>query len=131
MAEEDQNPSGERPKRVRDDQIDAVGEPILDDMREIRLPEKPSVNTLPEAPTLKPNLPKPTKPSREAEVYRQMGIAYSIPAMLIAPIVLLTVVGYWLDGHYHKLPTFTLCGALIGAVTGLINMIRAVGKLNG
>ncbi len=85
---------------------------------------------LPDAPILRPNLPKLEKPSKEAEEYRQMGIAYTLPAMLVAPILLLMLIGYWLDNHFHKSPTFTLCGAVLGAVTGFINMIRAAGKLN-
>jgi len=132
MADTDQNPSGSDPLGSRGDELDAVGEarPKGESPSEIRLPEIPSLPTLPEAPTLKPNLPKLAKPSETAEEARQMGIAYTLPAMLIAPIVLLTLVGYWLDGHYHKSPVFTLCGALLGAVSGMINMMRAATKLN-
>jgi F0F1-type ATP synthase assembly protein I len=133
MAEGDKTPSGDRPRWAGDDDLDAVGRPDLEDLREVRLPEVPSVPsspTLPEAPTLKPNLPKLEKPSRAAEEARQMGIAYTIPAMLIAPVVVLTLVGYWLDGHFHKSPAFTLVGALLGAISGLINMIRAASKLD-
>lgn len=97
-----------------------------------RLPEVPKIPELPEAPSLKPNLPKlgPTKPSEEAENYRKMGIAYTIPAALIAPIVVLTLAGWWLDAKLHKSPSFTLGGAILGVISGFINMIRMANKLN-
>jgi F0F1-type ATP synthase assembly protein I len=132
MADTDKNPSGSDPERADEDDLDEVGEAIegVEMPPHVRLPDVPSLPTLPEAPTLKPNLPKLAKPSKTAEEARQMGIAYTLPAMLIAPIVLLTLVGYWLDGHYNKSPLFTLSGALLGAVSGMINMMRAANKLN-
>ena len=62
--------------------------------------------------------------------YRQMGIAYTIPVSLIAPIILLTAAGWWLDKKLNKAPMFTLGGAILGAITGFINMFRMVSKLN-
>ncbi len=59
-----------------------------------------------------------------------MGVAYSIPIALIAPIILLTAGGWWLDEKLHKSPYFTLGGALLGAAAGFLNMIRMVKKLN-
>jgi len=96
------------------------------------LPEVPELPELPHAPKLKPNLPKlgPTKPSEEAENYRKMGIAYTIPAALIAPILVLTLAGWWLDAKLHKSPAFTMGGAILGAISGFINMIRMANKLN-
>ena len=97
-----------------------------------RLPEVPEAPDLPEAPELRPNLPKlgREKPSEEAENYRKMGIAYTIPAALVAPILVLTLGGWWLDAKLHKSPAFTLGGAILGAIAGFINMIRMASKLN-
>ena len=127
MADEDKNRSGERPLWSREDKYQAGGDRGEGDAE---LPEVPSIPGLPPVPVLRANLPKLDKPSQAAEEYRQMGIAYTIPAMLIAPIVLLTIAGYWLDNHFHKSPAFTLGGALLGAISGLINMIRTANKLN-
>jgi F0F1-type ATP synthase assembly protein I len=97
-------------------------------------PELPDVPELPEAPVLKPNLPPREKRSareiEEQETTRRMGLAYIIPTALIAPIVLLTLAGWWLDDHFHKSPYFTLGGALLGTVSGFINMIRIAGKMD-
>lgn len=108
-----------------------INRPKQDEDAPLEMPDLPSLPTLPDAPTLKPNLPSRSKPKNEsAKDYQQMGIAYTIPALLITPIVLLTVGGWWLDTHYHKSPAFTLGGALLGTVCGFINMFRAVSKLN-
>ena len=85
---------------------------------------------IPDAPTLKPNLPPIKKQSEEARNYQQMGLAYTLPAALVAPIVVLTLLGWWLDERFHKSPTFTLAGALLGMVTGFINMFRIANKLD-
>src|SRR6266700_2514290 len=104
----------------------------MENEERVRLPEVPEMPDLPEAPELKPNLPKlgREKPSEEAENYRKMGIAYTVPAALIAPILVLTLGGWWLDARLHKSPMFTMGGAILGAITGFINMIRMANKLN-
>jgi F0F1-type ATP synthase assembly protein I len=95
------------------------------------LPEVPAIPTLPDVPTLKPDLPHMPKPRGEGATEQQrMGLAYTLPAALIAPIVVLTLTGYWLDNRFHKSPYFTLGGALLGAVTGFMNMIRIANRLN-
>jgi F0F1-type ATP synthase assembly protein I len=93
----------------------------------------PRIPTLPEAPKWTPQLPPhPAKAERNAKLdqYQRMGIAYTIPAALVAPIVVLTVAGAWLDARYHQSPLFTLGGALLGTISGFINMIRIANKLN-
>lgn len=96
------------------------------------LPEVPEVPALPEAPALRPNLPpKPKAPAEEgASDLHKAGMAYTLPASLIAPIIVLTIAGYWLDGRFNRTPTFTIIGSLVGAVTGFINMIRIANKLS-
>src|SRR6186997_2603379 len=83
-------------------------------------PVLPEIPQVPEAPVLKPNLPpREKRTAREIEdqdTARRMGMAYVIPTALIAPIVLLTLAGWWLDDHFHKSPYFTLGGALLGTV---------------
>ena len=97
----------------------------------IRLPEVPAIPELPHAPKLSPALPpRPKPPSEERTDLQKAGIAYTLPASLIAPIIVLTIAGYWLDERFHKSPAFTIAGALLGAVSGFINMIRIANKLN-
>ncbi len=85
---------------------------------------------LPAAPELKPNLPKRAhEDTPEAQQYRNMGVAYTIPTALIAPIVGLTVLGVWLDGRFHWAPIASIVGMLLGLVCGTINMVRLFKRL--
>ena len=47
-----------------------------------------------------------------------------------APVVILTIAGWWVDDRFHKSPYFTLGGALLGTISGFINMIRIAGKMD-
>ncbi len=98
----------------------------------IELPTVPPLPELPDAPKLQPNLPRREKPVLEesSEQYQRMGIAYTIPLALAAPIIALLLLGAWLDKVLHTSPGFTLGGALLGTISGFINMIRIANKLN-
>lgn len=98
---------------------------------EERIPKVPPIPDLPKAPELRPNLPaKPQHPSSERTDLQKAGIAYTLPASLIAPVIVLTIGGYWLDQKLNKYPIFTITGALLGTISGFINMIRIANKLN-
>jgi F0F1-type ATP synthase assembly protein I len=93
-------------------------------------PGVPHVPDLPEAPRLEPHLPPIPKERADEGDYRRAGLAYTIPAALVAPILVLTLGGAWLDERLHRSPAFTLAGAVLGFVVGMINMVRIAGKLN-
>jgi hypothetical protein len=96
------------------------------------LPETPPLPELPEVPQYRPNLPPPErrKLSEKEILYQRMGMAYIIPATLIVPIVLLTLLGAWLDTRLGKSPIFTLLGAVLGFAAGVLNMMRIINKLD-
>jgi F0F1-type ATP synthase assembly protein I len=96
-----------------------------------RLPKVPEVPPLPEVPELKPQLPAQPKPSREPDqgLYQKMGLAYALPIVLITPIVVLTVGGWWMDEQLKSSPGFTIGGAVLGVIVGFINMIRIANRL--
>ena len=85
---------------------------------------------LPPVPDFKGKLPHVPKKTEGMGDYQRMGIAYSVPAALAAPVVVLTLFGAWLDSKTHYSPYFTLGGAVLGLISGLINMIRLVNRLN-
>lgn len=102
------------------------------DKREPPEEEAPNPPEVPEPPGIDVRLPA-KEPSRNEDAeagYRRMGIAYTIPIALVAPIVLLTVAGAWLDGRLHRSPAFTLGGALVGIIVGFINMVRLAARLD-
>jgi F0F1-type ATP synthase assembly protein I len=94
-------------------------------------PTVPPLPELPEAPVMKPNLPPRAKRlGEEASQTQKMGLAYVLPTALAAPVVVLTLAGYWLDQRFHKSPYFTMGGALLGMISGFINMLRIANRLN-
>ena len=97
---------------------------------EDRIPEVPLLAELPEAPRYTPKLPPLPKKAESAEDARRSGIAYTLPASLIAPVVVLTFAGYWLDAKFKTGQSWTLFGALLGMVCGFINMFKIANKLN-
>lgn len=87
---------------------------------------------LPRPPDVQVQLPSVQKPgtSPQSEQYRQMGLAYSLPAALIAPVLVLTLLGAWLDSKFPNANSgFTLTGALLGLIVGVRNMIRLASRL--
>jgi len=97
-----------------------------DDDRVLDVPE------LPHPPTIEPRLPSPEPAASErAAEYRRHGLAYTLPAALIAPVVVLTWIGAWLDGRLGVGSSgFTLGGAALGIVVGMLNMLRMAARLS-
>jgi len=90
------------------------------------------VAELPEPPELTAALPvtRQDRPTHDSEQYRQMGIAYSVPAALVAPVIVLTLMGVWLDGRWGLGSSgFTIGGAVLGIVVGMINVVRMASRL--
>jgi F0F1-type ATP synthase assembly protein I len=90
------------------------------------------ITQLPEPPELVPALPeaRAKEPTPESDQYRQMGIAYTVPAALVAPVIVLTLMGVWLDGRWGNEPSgFTIGGAVLGIVVGVISMLRMASRL--
>lgn len=103
---------------------------MAEDQDDEKLPEVPPAPELPEAPRLQPKLPKrPMADTPDAQNYRAMGIAYTIPTALIAPIVGLTILGVWLDGKLGCTPACSIGGLLLGIVCGTMNMVRLFRRL--
>lgn len=67
-------------------------------------------------------MPVPPKrpPLVEAMRYAQVG------TMLIAPMIALGAIGYWLDGRFATAPWLLLAGLILGMATGFINFFRLV-----
>jgi hypothetical protein len=99
---------------------------------ETPLPQTPPLPELPEVPHYRPNLPPSDRRnlSEKEILFQRMGMAYIIPATLIVPIILLTLLGAWLDTRLGRSPIFTLIGAIVGFAAGVLNMMRITNKLN-
>ncbi len=103
-----------------------------DEVVEDESPATSSGDRLPKPPALHPELPPPDSPVSERSAgYRRFGLAYTIPTALIAPVVVLTLLGAWLDQRMGSASSgYTIGGAVIGLVVGTMNMLRLAARLD-
>ncbi len=98
---------------------------------EPRVPEIPPRPVLPEPPKVefeRPKLPQGPSPQFTGTT-KAVSLAFSIGFSLAGPVVLGGLVGYWLDGRFNTSPTWTMILVLVGAVAGLVQLIRTVNRL--
>lgn len=60
---------------------------------------------------------------------RTIGLAATIGAMLVAPVVVGIFIGMWLDQRFHTAPTWTVLFLLLGIVAGFVQMIRILQRI--
>lgn len=53
-------------------------------------------------------------------------IAMSTSIVLVSPVLMLLVVGYFVDNFFHTTPLYMFLGIGIGFVSGIINVFRMV-----
>jgi len=53
-------------------------------------------------------------------------IATSTAILLVSPVALLGIIGYFVDKIFHTAPLYLILGILIGFVSGIINVFRMV-----
>ncbi len=59
-------------------------------------------------------------------MYAEIGPFLGLGVQLAVTVVLMVLIGNWLDEKYHKAPLFLIIGACLGTFSGLYNLIRAV-----
>ena len=103
----------------------------LDDL----LKQVPSSPNLPEVPKVSvtlppdPNRKKPADP--DAPNYGKMGLAATAASSFIAPIIVLTLGGYFLDkGVGHNQGWFVIGGVVLGFVVGISSLLNVIKKLS-
>jgi ATP synthase protein I len=68
------------------------------------------------------DVPGPSKrsPLAEAAKYSQIGV------MLVAPMLALGGIGYWMDGRWGTAPWLLLAGLILGMAGGFVNVLKLV-----
>ncbi|MDP2885183.1 MAG: AtpZ/AtpI family protein [Ignavibacteria bacterium] len=64
-----------------------------------------------------------------AQILRQVAPYLTMGIQLAAGIVILFLIGWWLDTRYETSPTFKLIGLGIGSVGGLIKFLKSAVEL--
>jgi F0F1-type ATP synthase assembly protein I len=67
---------------------------------------------------------------RDPGPLRAIGLVGGIGFELAVPALLCALVGYYLDKRWGSGPWLTLVGTLVGTAAGLLQLIRAVKRLD-
>lgn len=106
----------------------------LDDLQ-TRFPAVPSLpHDVPEPPKIKvdlpphPDLPKPG--AANATDIRGSALAYQAASSFIMPIILLGLLGWFLDGRFHGNGIITILFFILGFVVGVVSLLKVVNQMN-
>jgi len=55
-----------------------------------------------------------------------MLIGMSTAILLVSPVIILLVLGYFADKIFHTAPLYMIMGIVVGFVSGVINVFRMV-----
>lgn len=101
---------------------------------EKRFPVPPPSSELPEAPKIEVRLPPASDPLRRGAVkpggYRKLAIAATAASTFVAPILVLSVGGWWLDQRLHTSGICAFIGAIVGFIAGIVSLLRVIQQLN-
>jgi F0F1-type ATP synthase assembly protein I len=67
--------------------------------------------------------------SKIAKAYREAGPYMGLGLQLVAPIIGLTLLGWWLDETNHTKPLWTIIGAAVGSISGFYSFIKTILQL--
>ncbi len=98
-----------------------------------KFPDIPVHVDAPHPPKVEVNLPPHPKVKAAGEDSRQMGkmaIASTAASSFVSPIIILSVVGWWLDQKLKTGPWMAFGGVVLGFVVGVMQLLRITSKLN-
>ncbi len=101
---------------------------------EPRFPEVPGTPDVPEAPKLAP-VTRPARPKAgpalEPGSINKSALAATAASSFIMPIIILAVLGYFIDQKLHHSTYYlALIGLLVGLVVGVSSLLKIVNKLS-
>ena len=75
-----------------------------------------------------PNRPKPGAVNKTD--MRSSALAYQAASSFIAPIILLGLLGWFLEGRFHKNGLIMVVFFILGFVVGVVGLLNVVNKMN-
>jgi F0F1-type ATP synthase assembly protein I len=72
-----------------------------------------------------PSEPKDNKDQNRKQIYAEIGPFLGLGVQLAVTVVIMALIGNWLDEKFHKAPLFLIIGAFFGAFAGMYNFIKA------
>ena len=102
-----------------------------------RFPAPPSFDReddVPTPPRIKVDLPphpdKPRPGAVEPGSYKGTALAYQAASSFIMPIILLGLLGWFLDGRFHTNGIATIIFFILGFVVGIFSLLRIVNQMD-
>lgn len=71
--------------------------------------------------------PEPSSRKGPGSAVRQMAIAFELPFMLVGPVVLGGLVGYFLDRWLHTKPLLLIVLGILGVAAGVFDVVKVAG----
>jgi F0F1-type ATP synthase assembly protein I len=62
----------------------------------------------------------------ESQTTNKLGliIGMSTAILLVTPVIILLVIGYFLDSIFHTSPLYLVIGIIVGFISGVVNVYR-------
>ena len=104
------------------------------DLRQ-RFPAPPRGGDVPAPPKVEVKLPPPAGKPQPGTVtpgkYQKLAVAATAATSFAAPIVILSVGGWWLDQRLHNSTAiFAFLGTVVGFAVGILALLRVIQQLN-
>ncbi|MBC7527057.1 MAG: AtpZ/AtpI family protein [Chthonomonadaceae bacterium] len=102
---------------------------------EKRFPIVPHLGDIPMAPKVTAQLPPdPSKVQVEGSVkpgeYTNLGLSMTAAGTFVSPIIVLSLIGYFLDMKFKTTPILVFIGLVIGFIVGVTSLMRVSAKLS-
>lgn len=100
-----------------------------------RFPAVPQLpHNVPEPPKIVVNLPphpdKPKPGAANAADIRGSALAYQAASSFIMPIIVLALLGWFLDGRFHKNGMITVVFIILGFVVGVTGLLKVLNQMD-
>jgi len=69
--------------------------------------------------------PDPSSDKNVGNAVKQMALAFQMPFMIVGPVILGGVIGYFLDRWLHTKPLLLIVLGILGIVVGLRDVLKA------
>jgi hypothetical protein len=120
-----------------DDKAEGNGRPESErEEIEARFPAVPPQPDAPEVPKLNPRLPPhpdrhPKSGAPAPGAYNKMALAATAASSFIMPIIVLAIIGWWLDNRmHHQTSWLAFIGVLAGLAIGTTSLVKIMNRLS-
>jgi|GEM_PF-5610205 len=67
--------------------------------------------------------------TKRAKLFSQIAVWSNAVILLVAPVIILLLIGLWLDRTLHTTPIFIITGVIAGFLGSIVNVYRLSKKI--